>query len=138
MRTDLPVLAMLVLCWLMLTVAAWAHLATGLVLAVVIGVHLRTRWPQVRALTRGTGRSMSVRRLVRRAAHRLLLAAAAAMIASGLARWAGVPAQDAWHGTSSYTLLGVVTVHLLLVRRRLWIRLRGRQARNENPGNRTS
>lgn len=65
-RTDLPVLAMLVLCWLALTVAAWAHLVTGLVLLVVIGVHLRSRWPLVQALMRGTGRSISVRRLVRR------------------------------------------------------------------------
>lgn len=131
MRTDLPVLAVLVLCWLALAVAAWAHLVTGLALLIVIGVHLRSRWPQVRALTRGTGRPVSMRRFARRSAHWLLLAVTAAMIASGLARWAGVPARDAWHGISSYTLLGAVAVHLLLMRQRLWIRLRRQIVRNE-------
>ncbi len=73
--TDLPVLAALVLCWLTISVA-WAHLATGMALVGLIGVHLRPRWPQVR----------------RRLGYWSFLAAAAGMTVTGLLRWAGVAA----------------------------------------------
>lgn len=130
-RTDLPVAAALVLCWLLLVVP-WAHLVTGLVVIALVGVHLCSRWPQVRELLRRPRRPGSVWRWGWRFGHGLLLVVAAAMIASGLARWAGMPPQVAWHATSSYLLLLVVAVHLVLVRRPLRARLcRNRQSREE-------
>lgn len=118
--TDLPVLAGLVLCWLTIPVF-WAHLATGLALIVLIGVHLRTRRRRVLS-----GRTRH------RFGYGLLLLAATAMSATGLLRWAGVPPQQVWHGGISYLLLGLVVVHLWVVRRAL--RARTRRPRTRRTG----
>lgn len=123
MVTDLPVLALLVGCWLLLPLA-WAHLATGLVLAGVIGVHLRTRARPVRRLFRRDTRPISARQVVRRAGYWVFVAAAAGMTATGLLRWAGVAPQYLWHGGVSYLSLTLVVVHLWSVRRPLRARLR--------------
>jgi len=131
--TDLPVLGLLVLCWLLVPIA-WAHLATGLALAALIGVHLRTR-PRPFARPFRHDRPLgSVRQLGRRLGHWVFLAAAVAMTVTGLLRWAGVPPQYLWHGGISYLLLTLVVVHLWAIRRPLWARLRavsgtGRRAR---------
>lgn len=120
--TDLPVLAAVVLCWLTISVA-WAHLATGLALVGLIGLHLRPRWRRVQRLFRRSGRSRSYRRADRRLGYWSFLAAAAGMTVTGLLRWAGVPPQRAWHGGASYLLLGLVVVHLWSIRRPLRARL---------------
>lgn len=116
--TDLPVLAVLVAC--SATVAVfWAHVITGLVLIVLVGVHLSTR------------RRRLLRR--RRARHQLpygaFLVVATAAAATGLLRWAGVAPQHVWHGGLSYLVLGMATVHLWSIRRALRARLRQRRAR---------
>ena len=114
--TDLPVLALLVLAWLTVPVF-WAHVATGLALIALIGVHLLTR----PCLPLGVGRV----RL--RLAYATFLIAAAAMAATGLLRWAGVPHDYLWHGGISYLVLGLASVHVWSVRRRLRARIRPSQ-----------
>ena len=131
--TDLPVLGLLVLCWLLVPIA-WAHLATGLALAGLIGVHLRTRPRQVARLPLRDRRPGSARQAGRRLGYGVFLAAAAAMTVTGLLRWSGVPPQYVWHGGISYLLLTLVVVHLWSIRRPLRARLRtvsgtGRRAR---------
>lgn len=114
--TDIPVLALLVLAWLTVS-AFWAHLITGLLLIALIGVHLLTR--QRPPLRFGRAR--------RRVAYAVFLAAAAAMTATGLLRWVGVPPQYLWHGGISYVVLGLASVHMWSVRRRLRARIRSPQ-----------
>ena len=131
--TDLPVLGLLVLCWLLVPIA-WAHLATGLALAALVGVHLRTRPRPFGRLFRGDHPSGSARQLGRRLGYGVFLATAVAMTVTGLLRWAGAPPQYVWHGGISYLLLTLVVVHLWSIRRPLRARLRavsgtGRRAR---------
>lgn len=121
--TDLPVLALLVICWLLVPVA-WAHLTTGVALIGLIGVHLWTRRRRLRRLFRRNSPALSARRLARRFGYWLFLAAAAAMTVTGLLRWAGVAPQYVWHGGVSYFLLSMVAVHLWSIRRPLRARLR--------------
>ena len=111
--TDLPVLGAMVLAWLTVAVF-WAHVAAGLLLVALIAVHLRTRH---RLPWRGTSSR-------RRLAYGVFLVAATGMAASGLLRWAGIPPQYVWHGGISYTVLGLVVVHVWSVRRRLRARFR--------------
>ena len=121
--TDLPVLGLLVLCWLLVPIA-WAHLATGLALAALIGVHLRTRPRPFARLFRRDRRAGSPRQLGWRLGYGVFVAAAIAMTVTGLLRWAGVPPQYVWHGGISYLLLTLVVVHLWSIRRPLRARLR--------------
>jgi hypothetical protein len=107
--TDVPVLALLVAAWLTVPLF-WAHVVTGLALIAVIGVHLLTR-----------------RRMPLRLAYATFLIAATAMAATGLLRWAGVPHDYVWHGGISYLVLGLVSVHMWSVRRRLRARIRSPQ-----------
>jgi hypothetical protein len=120
--TDLPVLGLLVACWLLLPIG-WAHLLTGVALAGLIAVHLRTRPHPVARLFRRDLRPVSARRVGRRLGYWLLLVTAAAMTVTGLLRWAGVAPQYVWHGGISYLLLTLVVVHLWSVRRPLRTRL---------------
>jgi hypothetical protein len=121
--TDIPVLALLVAAWLTVPVS-WAHLLTGLALIAVIGVHLFTR-------PRSPLRAGPVRR---RLAYATFLIAATAMAATGLLRWAGVPHDYVWHGGISYLVLGLASVHVWSVRRRLRARILSPQrgVRNEH------
>ena len=105
-------LGALVLSWLTVPVF-WAHLATGLSLIALIALHLSTR----RRLPLHDGRQR------RQLGYGLFLVAAAAMAATGLLRWAGVPPQYVWHGGLSYLVLGLVAVHLWAVRRALRARI---------------
>jgi hypothetical protein len=114
--TDVPVLALLVLAWLTVSVF-WAHLITGLVLIALIGIHLLTR----RRLPLCVGRARQ------RVAYGVFLATAAAMAATGVLRWVGIPPQYTWHGGISYLALGLAMVHLWSVRRRLLARIRTAQ-----------
>jgi hypothetical protein len=118
--TDIPVLALLVAAWLTVPVS-WAHLVTGLALIAVIGVHLFTR-PRLPLRVR------------RRLAYATFLIAATAMAATGVLRWAGVPHDYVWHGGISYLVLGLASVHMWSVRRRLRARIRSprRGVRNEH------
>jgi hypothetical protein len=111
--TDIPVVALLVAAWLTVPVS-WAHLITGLTLIAVIGVHLLTR-PRL-PLRAGPVR--------RRLAYATFLIAATAMAATGRLRWAGVPHDYLWHGGISYLVLGLASVHMWSVRRRLRARIR--------------
>jgi hypothetical protein len=115
LATDIPVLVVLMLAWVTVPVF-WAHLVTGLMLIVLIGIHLLTRpRPPLR-----TGRAR------RRVAYASFLVAATAMAATGLLRWAGVPPQYVWHGGISYLVLGLALVHVWAVRRVLRARIRSR------------
>jgi hypothetical protein len=125
--TDLPVLALLVICWLLVPVA-WAHLTAGLALIGWIGVHLWTRRQRLGRHFRLDGPALSSRRVARRWGYGLFLAAAAAMTVTGLLRWAGVSPQYLWHGGVSYLLLGLVVVHFWAIRRSLRARLRSDRA----------
>lgn len=120
---PLPATTLLVACWLLLSIA-WTHLVTGVALAGLIGVHLRTRSSRVALLVRGDPRPGSARRTRRRLGYGLFLATAAAMTVTGLLHWADVPPQYLWHGGISYLLLTLVLVHLWSVRRPLLARLR--------------
>ncbi|MCI2424105.1 hypothetical protein MOQ72_42585 [Saccharopolyspora sp. K220] len=111
--TDVPVMLVLVLCSATVAVA-WAHVTAGFVLIGLVGVHLCTRRRQL----------VRSRRARHVAFYGALFAAASAMAVTGLLRWAGVPAQYVWHGGISYLVLGLVTVHLWLVRSVLWARIR--------------
>lgn len=117
--TDLPVLLALVACWLLVPLA-WAHVATGLAMAVLALVHLRTRRGLARRMLRWP---RSVRRFATQASSWLVVAAAAAVTVTGLLRWAGLPPEQTWHGGTGWALVGALTVHLCLVRRPLWARL---------------
>jgi hypothetical protein len=113
--TDIPVLALLIAAWLTVS-ASWAHVLTGLALIAVIGIHLLTR----RRVPMRCGRTR------RRFTYGAFLVAATAMAATGLLRWAGIPPEYLWHGGISYLVLGVASVHVWSVRRRLRARLRSR------------
>jgi hypothetical protein len=121
--TDIPVLALLVAAWLTVPVA-WGHLVTGLALIAAIGVHLLTR-------PRSPVRAGRVRH---RFAYATFLIAATAMAATGVLRWAGVPHDHLWHGGISYLVLGLASVHVWSVRRRLRARILSprRGGRNEH------
>lgn len=121
--TDVPVLALLVICWLLVPVV-WAHLTTGLALIGLIGVHLWTRRRRLGRFFRRNRPALSARRVARRFGYGLFLAAAAAMTVTGLLRWVGVAPQYVWHGGVSYFLLSMVVVHLWSIRRPLRARLR--------------
>jgi hypothetical protein len=113
--TDIPVLALLIVAWLTVPVF-WLHLLTGLALIAVIGIHLLTR----RGVPLGGGRAR--RRLI----YTAFLLAATAMATTGLLRWAGIPPEYVWHGGISYFVMGLASVHVWSVRRRLRARLRSR------------
>lgn len=123
--TDLPVLVTLVLSWLLVPVA-WAHVATGLLLAGLVLVHLRTRPGAARRMLR---RTWPGRRSARWALSWIVLSAAAAASGTGFLRWVGVPPEDTWHGGTGYVLLTAVALHLWSVRRRLRARPHGRGSR---------
>jgi hypothetical protein len=123
--TDLPVLVALVGCWLLVSVA-WAHVAAGLALAGLIAGHLLTRRGLTARLLR---RPRSVRQFGGAASTWALLAAAAAVLGTGLLRWAGVPPEATGHGGLGYVLLTAAVVHLWRVRRALRVRLRRRRTR---------
>jgi hypothetical protein len=119
--TDVPVLVFLLLAWVTVPVF-WAHVATGLTLIGLIGIHLLTRHrPPLRA-------GAAPRRL----AYAAFLLAATAMAANGLMRWIGIPPQYAWHGGTSYLALGLVSVHLWSVRRVLRARTRVQPSRERS------
>ena len=119
--TDLPVLVVLVLAWVTVAVF-WAHLATGMALIAIVGMHLYTR----RRLPLHGGRAR------RRVAYALFLVAAAAVAVTGLMRLAGLPPRYVWHGGIGYLLLGLVAVHLWSVRRTLRARFRPRTPRERS------
>jgi hypothetical protein len=121
--TDIPVLALLIVAWVTVPVS-WAHVLTGLALIAVIGIHLLTR----RRVPMRAGRPR------RRLAYVAFLLAASAMATTGLLRWVGIPAQYLWHGGISYLVLGLASVHVWSVRRRLRARIRSprRGVRNEH------
>jgi hypothetical protein len=129
--TDLPVLALLVICWLLVPVA-WAHLTAGLILIGWIGVHLWTRRRRLGRLFWPNPPVLSARRVARRFGYGLFLAAVAAMTVTGLLRWAGVAPQYVWHGGVSYFLLSIVVVHLWSIRRPLRARLRSHGASTQS------
>jgi hypothetical protein len=113
--TDVPVLVLLMLSWATVPVF-WAHVATGLTLIGLVGIHLLTRRrPPLR-----TGA------VSRRLAYVAFLLVATAMAATGLMRWAGMPPEYTWHGGISYLAIGLAAVHLWSVRRVLRTRLRPR------------
>lgn len=114
--TDVPVLGAMVLAWPTVSVF-WAHLAAGLLLVALIALHLLTRH---RLPLRG---SSSRRRL----AYGVFLVTATAMAASGLMRWARIPPQYVWHGGISYTVLGLMALHVWSIQRALRARVRRRK-----------
>ena len=114
--TDVPVLAVMVLAWLTVAVP-WAHLAAGLVLIALIALHLYTR-------PRLSWRGAQPRR---RLAYGMFTFAATAMAASGLLRWASMPPQSVWHDGISYTVLGLMALHVWSIRRALRARVRRRE-----------
>lgn len=120
LRTDVPVLVALLACWMTVPVPS-AHLACGLGLVGLVGVHLRTRWTRVRALVLPGSRPRRTR--VRRSVHMALVVVAVAAALTGVLRWAGLRPEQVWHGGVSYLLLGLVVVHVVAIRRRLRSRL---------------
>jgi hypothetical protein len=124
---DLPVLALLLVCWLTVA-AALAHLLTGLALVGLIAAHLLTRRARVGRLfrrSRAPGADPGApRRRASSLGYLLFLLLAAGMAVTGLLRWAGVPREHAWHATTSYALLGLTAIHLWTIRRPLRARLR--------------
>lgn len=118
--TDLPVLLALTACTLLLPVT-WAHIASGLAMTGLAVAHLRTRRGLARRVLR---RPRSARRFAVQVSSWLLVAAVAAVTATGLLRWAGWSPERTWHGGTGWALLGAVTGHLWLVRHRLRRRLR--------------
>lgn len=118
--TDLPVLVVLVGCWLLVPLP-WAHLTTGLGLLALVLVYLATRRRLPARLLR---RPRSGRRLAAMASAWAVLVAMAAVTVTGSLRWAGVPREEAWHGGAGYLLLTTVMWHLWSVRRRLRARTR--------------
>ncbi|MCH6159360.1 hypothetical protein [Streptomyces marispadix] len=122
LTTDIPVLVMLVACWMLVPVA-WAHLATGFALAALILVHLWTRRGLVAGLFRGDRRTRG-HRWGRRLAYGLFFLAAIAMTVSGVMRWAGMPPEHTAHAATSTMLLAGALVHLWASRRALRARLR--------------
>lgn len=129
---DLPVLLILMICWATVAVAL-AHLITGLALIAMIMVHLASRRRRVGRLFRSSHAPVTARKVVLRIGYLLFLVVATAMAVSGLLRWAGVPPLYVQHAASSYALLTLVAVHLVMVRRPL----RARLMRKKNP-NRTN
>lgn len=125
--SDLPLLGALLVCWLTVA-AAHVHLLAGGVLVGLIAAHVLTRRARVSRLFRrprpsGADRGVRPRR-TRRLGSLLLLLLAAAMTVTGLARWAGVPREHAWHAPLSYALLAAAAVHLWAGRHALRARLR--------------
>jgi hypothetical protein len=117
--TDLPVLAALVMSWMLVPVA-WAHVATGLGLVGLVVVHLRTRpWPA----TRMRRRARAGRRAPDWAMSWAPVTAMAAVSGTGLLRLVGASSEETWHGGTGYVLLAAAALHLWLVRRRLRVRL---------------
>lgn len=122
LTTDLPVLVMLVACWMLVPVAL-AHLATGFALVALILVHLWTRRGLVTGLFRGD-RPARRHRWGRRLGYGLFFLAAIAMTVSGVMRWAGMPPEHTAHAATSTMLLAGALVHLWASRRALRARLR--------------
>src|SRR3954451_12048490 len=117
LRSDAPVLVALLACW-MTVPAPWAHLACGLGLVGLVGLHLRTRWSRVRALVVPVARPGGT--AAGRAVHVVLVVVAVAAALTGALRWAGLRPELVWHGGTSY----LVVAHVVVVRRRLRSRLR--------------
>jgi hypothetical protein len=88
----------------------------------LVGVHLRTRWRRVRALLVPVARPGGLRG--RTAVHVMLVLVAVAAAVTGALRWAGLRPELVWHGGAGYLLLGLAVAHVVVVRRRLWSRLR--------------
>ena len=122
LTTDIPVLVMLVVCWMLVPVA-WAHLATGFALVALILIHLWTRRGQISQLFRGDRRTRR-HRWSRRIAYGLFFLAALLMTASGVMRWAGMPPEHTAHAATSTMLLVGALAHLWASRRALRARLR--------------
>lgn len=122
LTTDVPVLVMLVACWMLVPVA-WAHLATGFALVALILLHLWTRRGKIALLFRGDRRERR-HRWSRRIAYVLFFLAAFLMTASGVMRWAGVPPEHSAHAATSTLLTAGVLLHLWFSRRALRARLR--------------
>ncbi|MFC4494869.1 hypothetical protein ACFPA8_12060 [Streptomyces ovatisporus] len=135
LTTDVPVLVMLVACWMLVPVA-WAHLATGFALVALILLHLWTRRGRIAQLFRGDRRTRR-HRWSRRSAYVLFFLAAILMTASGVMRWAGLPPEHTAHAATSTLLLAGALAHIWASRRALRARLRrtagaaaGRQQRS--------
>lgn len=108
-RTDVPVLVALLACTITVAVRP-VHVATGVALALLAGLHLATRRYRVR-LTPA------------RVAHAAVLLAAVGATVSGLLRWAGFRPDETWHAFWGWLLLATAVGHLVLVRGRLRARL---------------
>ena len=113
--TDLPVLVVMLACWVSVPVT-WAHLTTALGLIALVGAHLATRR---RLPARVLRQPRSGGQLATLASAWTLLAAMAAVTVTGLLRWAGLPREAAWHGATGYLLLTAAVVHMWLIRGRL-------------------
>jgi hypothetical protein len=122
LTTDIPVLIMLVACWMLVPVA-WAHLATGFALVALILLHLWTRRGRIAQLFRGDRRTRR-HRWGRRIAYVLFFLAAILMTASGVLRWAGLPPEHTAHAATSTLLLAGALAHIWSSRRALRARLR--------------
>lgn len=133
--TDIPVLLMLVACWMLVPVA-WAHLVTGFALVALILIHLWTRRGKTAQLFRGDRRTKR-HRWVRRITYVLFFVAALLMTATGVMRWTGIPPEHSAHAATSTLLLAGALVHIWSSRRALGSRLR-RTVPASAPGKRRS
>jgi len=120
-RLDLPVAAVLLVCWLLVPVA-WAHLLVGLGMLGVVMVHLRTR-PGRQVGRRGKSWGLAARHIVGSRVTAVLVVLVVASTLTGLLRAAGLSATQTYHGAVSYLLLIVAMVHIWRTRGLLGRRL---------------
>lgn len=100
----------------------WLHIVLGWIFVGLVVVHLaQRRRTSVTLLRRIQTRPLPTTRASRLAlADVLLLAFAAAMLASGIWDWlTGHPTQIRWHAITGVVLTGLVLVHVVRRRRRL-------------------